>query len=205
MWIRFCRKGQLPHTFGLLVQDCVAAVPFPHKFHTRKLGEITVFHTLRFSIFHKRFGIYFKRLADHRMTISFARIMILIYFTVSDRCHQIFWFFWERQRKLTGTLQHWLARKQLRGFDFSITYVAFAQIDKIVAEFNGKATEVTNNNLSIKMVTSELWGKKQLYLVIDFCLSNPDFLVYNLLLGFPNVKLGLKSCNGRHFSLKILF
>ena len=78
-------------------------------------------------------------------------------------------------------------------------------MDKIVAEFNGTATEVTNNNLSIKMVTSELWGKKQLYLVIGFCLSNPDFLVYNLLLGFPNVKLGLESCNGRHFSLKYYF
>ena len=40
---KFCGKAQFPHSFGGLAQNYAETVPL-QKFHTRKLGEITVFY-----------------------------------------------------------------------------------------------------------------------------------------------------------------
>ena len=39
---KFCEKAQFPHSFGEIARNYAETVPF-HKFHTRKLGGITVF------------------------------------------------------------------------------------------------------------------------------------------------------------------
>ena len=39
---KFCRSTQFPHSFGWIARN-YAETAFPQNFHTRKLGEITVF------------------------------------------------------------------------------------------------------------------------------------------------------------------
>ena len=43
MW-QFCRKAPFLHSFRQFTQNYTETVPFPQNFHTKKLGEITVFH-----------------------------------------------------------------------------------------------------------------------------------------------------------------
>ena len=43
---KLCGKVQFPHSFGQFAQNYAETVTFPENFHTRKLGEITVFYAV---------------------------------------------------------------------------------------------------------------------------------------------------------------
>ena len=47
---KFCGKTQFPHSFGRFVRN-YSETAFPQNFHTRKLGEITVFFTVPIKTF----------------------------------------------------------------------------------------------------------------------------------------------------------
>ena len=42
---KFCGKAQLPHSFAIRPKLC-GSCAIPQNFHTRKLGEITVFYAV---------------------------------------------------------------------------------------------------------------------------------------------------------------
>ena len=42
--VKFCGKAQFPHSFARVAQNYG---PFPQNFHTRKLGENTVFYAVK--------------------------------------------------------------------------------------------------------------------------------------------------------------
>ena len=42
LW-KLCKKAQFPRSFGRIARNYAETVPFHKVFHTRKLGEITVF------------------------------------------------------------------------------------------------------------------------------------------------------------------
>ena len=45
---KFYGKEQFPHSFGRIAQNYVET-SFPQNFHTRKLGEITIFYAVKSS------------------------------------------------------------------------------------------------------------------------------------------------------------
>ena len=43
---KFCGKAQLPHSFRRFARKYAETVSFPQNFHTKKLGQITVFYAV---------------------------------------------------------------------------------------------------------------------------------------------------------------